>query len=847
MSARKPSVCLVTNELYPLGPGGIGRMLYNFAKQNERLGFPADVHFLVPKALMTSRRDAQEVLEAALDGIATLHVSPDLGAVPTPLAQLLGRSKDFPWTNEWLYAESYRYYLGLRAAEEGRGAPFDVVEFTDFGGWGAASIEAKRAGFAFADTLLSVRIHSTQGILNGVERFAHNPGLWAGIMFDAERHLYANADLVIGHDPAILEHTARSYALEERWEGRALLEFPPIYLRTKPGTYIQAEDIEVPPPDDAIDFLFGSRLQPVKRPDLFIRAAILFLERDEHYAGTFRLVCGGWDRAYVEWLKSLVPDALTHRIRFIEQASSDERQYQIGRSIVVVPSDYESLNLFAFEVVLAGRKVILNGVNPAFNNDFRWHDRRNCLLFDGTVEGLETAMREALNWCPTEAVRVAATKPYWLDPALHRRDYAPAPRKRAPVRIFCYGALSAGEFREHLDGALDLQRKLQATGETVEVTFQLSRGRYTPESEEAAAVRARGWTLVFSSGLRESPEMFARRLGGMGDDPILLYPAGFNPSVEFVAAGAAVIAGNPALALVGGHIELIDPATGRGDYLRVYTGEAPSTALQSSRIVPALCFVRPAAIRRYGFDPLATGLWFEVFTRQCALGGERIAVLPMLAGNLSPSLSQRPETTKRVSAGLLDEFGRNAGWQARLLSVDPVDTEAYTGTGGPFTYGYEQMRRAIRINPLGDGRSWEPVGWQENDHGILVHPLNGEIVIAEMAGPPRRITSMTAYVRNSHPLNDGSLVAVGLARAGLMRDELLQILKRGESHENLALSEWIQVDANRSLRLDCSCYDVSRGEDKILLLTRPAEGASDDNVHIVFTGIDVWFDDHTIG
>src|SRR5690242_14744766 len=103
MSIRKPAVCLVTNELYPLGPGGIGRMLYNFAKQNERLGFPADIHFLVPKELMTSRPDAQEVLDAELDGIATLHVCPDLSSIPTPLAQLLARSKDFPWTNEWLY------------------------------------------------------------------------------------------------------------------------------------------------------------------------------------------------------------------------------------------------------------------------------------------------------------------------------------------------------------------------------------------------------------------------------------------------------------------------------------------------------------------------------------------------------------------------------------------------------------------------------------------------------------------------------------------------------------------------------------------------------------------------
>ena len=845
MSVRKPSVCLITNELYPLGPGGIGRMLYNFARQNERLGFPADIHFLVPQALLTSRSDAREVLEAALDGIATLHVCPDLDAIPTPLAQLLNRSKQFPWTNEWLYAESYRYYLGLRAAEEKRGAPFDVVEFTDFGGWGAASIEAKRAGLAFADTLIAVRVHSTQGILNGVERFAHTPGFWAGIMFDAERHLYANADLVVGHDPAILDHTARSYALEKRWLGRTLLEFPPVYLRTGPGTYLEAEDVEVPPPDTAIDFLFGSRLQPVKRPDLFIRAAILFLEKEETYTGTFRLVCSGWDRAYVDRMKALVPDALVDRIRFIEEATSDERQHYIGRSIVIVPSDYESLNLFAFEAALAGRKVILNAQCPAFGNDFRWHDRRNCLLFDGSVEGLEAAMREALNWRPTEAVEVAASRPYWLDPEAHRQDGAALAAAAGVIRIFCYGGLSQKEFRQHFDGARDLQTKLQAAGRTVEVTFQLSRGRFDLNGAEAAAVRAAGWTLIFSSGLRECPEMFGRRLGAMGDDPILLYPAGFDPSPEFVDAASTVIDADPSLSLVSGQIELRDPATGRSDYLRVYAGEAPSTALQSSRIVPPLCFVRPAVIRRHGFDPLAVGLWFEVFARRCALAGEGIAILPMLAGSLGASLSHRPETTKRISAGLLDELGRAAGWQARLLSIDPLETSGEIGEW-PFAYGYDQMRRAKRISPLGAVRSWEPVGWQENEHGILVHPLEGEITAAELDGPQRRLISLTAYVRNSTAENDGSLVAIALVRSDIVPGDLLKALERGEANEDFAFSGWSELDAGRSSQLELSCYDVSCGDDKILLLTKLADGAKEDNVQIVFTGIDAQFDEYTI-
>ena len=199
MQNSKIAICLVTNELYPLGPGGIGRMLYNFAKHNEDMGFPADLHFLVPQSLIDSKPDAWALLQSAFDDIATIHVCPKLLSCPTPAAQLLAKAEEYPWTNEWLFGDSYRYYMGLRAAERKRGAPFDIIEFPDFGGWGVASIEAKRAGLDFSNALISARIHSTQNLLYGVERFAHDPGHWAGIMFDAERHLLANADLIVGH------------------------------------------------------------------------------------------------------------------------------------------------------------------------------------------------------------------------------------------------------------------------------------------------------------------------------------------------------------------------------------------------------------------------------------------------------------------------------------------------------------------------------------------------------------------------------------------------------------------------------------------------------------------------
>jgi hypothetical protein len=307
-----------------------------------------------------------------------------------------------------------------------------------------------------------------------------------------------------------------------------------------------------------------------------------------------------------------------------------------------------------------------------------------------------------------------------------------------------------------------------------------------------------------------------------------------------------VFASDPSLAIVGGHIELVDRTTGRSDYIRVYSGEAPSTALLSSRIAPALCLVNTDAVRRIGFDALAGGLWFEVFARRCALGGEHIAILPVLAGTLDALLQRKLETTKRISAGLLDQLGRAAGWQARLLSVDPVQVPTESD-GRPLSYDSQQLRHIFRISPAGKVRAWEPVGWQDSAHGVLVHPLDGEITIGELPGPYRRVSRIVAHVRNVSNDNDGAMVAVALARSNVAIDRILQVARDGQENGDVALSAWTMLAPGAAAHIACPCYGVSKGTDKILLLTRVPEGMREDNSEIVFTGLDLHFNDHTIG
>lgn len=849
MPHSKTAICFITNELYPLGPGGIGRMLYNFAKHNEDMGFPADLHFLVPQTLVDSRSDARDLLQSTFEDIATVHVCPTLPSTPTPMAQLLAKAQEHPWTSEWLFADSYRYYLGLLAAEERRGAPFDIIEFPDFGGWSVATIEAKRAGLAFTDTLIAARIHSTQGMLYGQERFAYDPGHWAGIMFDAERLLLAHADLIIGHDPEIIAHTARFYGLEERWQGRSHLEFPPVFISTGAGVYERADKVVVLRDErDCADFVFGSRLQPFKRPDLFIRAAILFIERHPHHAGTFRLVSYGWDRAFIDGLKALIPQHMADRIKFIEKATPEERLRYINNSIVVVPSDYESLCLFAFEAALAGRKVILNGACPAFGNGFRWRDGGNCLLFDGSVDSLAQAMMQAISWQASSVVDVVPSRPYWhgeiaTQPMLNVQSDPIA----EGIAILCYGAQSPSEFHRHFDLACQIEAELIAERRKYEIVFQLPRGSFVPDGPECELISERGWTPVFSSGNRECPQMFGKRVATLGKSAVFLFPFGYEVSPGFISSSVAVLRANPSLAIVGGHVELVDPHTGRSDFLRIYSGEAPSTALLSSRIVSPLCLLNVEVLGRIPFDPLAGAFWFEVFVRTCALKGEKIVILPVIAGALDALMQHQPETTKRIAAGLLDQIGLASGWQARMLSVDPVQIPS-DADGRPVSYGVDRLRQVFRVNPTGQVRAWEPVvEWQENVPGALVHPLDGEITIGELAGPYRRVSRLVGHVRNIRHDNKGAEAAIALVRSHIGVQQILEMIYKGENTEGIALSAWMPLAPSEATRVDVACYGVSKGNDKVFLLTRLPKKVPETNAQIVFTSVDLYFNSLSIG
>jgi hypothetical protein len=293
-------------------------------------------------------------------------------------------------------------------------------------------------------------------------------------------------------------------------------------------------------------------------------------------------------------------------------------------------------------------------------------------------------------------------------------------------------------------------------------------------------------------------------------------------------------------------VEVVDGATGRSDYIRVYSGEAPSTALLSSRILPPLCLLDTSILDRVAFDPLAGECWFEAFARTCALHHEPMLVMPLLAGGLDGLRRHRSETNKRVTAGILDQLAIRANWQARLLSVDPVQVPS-DADGRPLVYGADRLRQIVRINPAQCPRNWEPVGWHDTEHGVLIHPLEETTSIGELAGPYRRVDKVVARVRNARWDNEGGEVALALARSQVEVPEMLAAAADPFSSDMIAISAWTPLEPGGQAEIGVLCHSVSRGHDKILLMSRPRNGAREDNALIIFSDLEFFFNDAVIG
>lgn len=384
--------CYLTNELYPRDKGGIARLIHNIVHHQKQTEPQTRITIVLPAA----QAEQRGALSDAFSGIADLVFIRPFHDQKWDFARPAKTPGTGPFHDAFL--DGLGAIDALLEVERTTGAPFDVIEVTDHGGLGAFVLRMRAAGQAFQTARIVCRLHSSFSIIAAHEVFEHARGIWAATRMDLERETVETADYCIAHLAAVADANQAHFALTDAWRQRVLVEFPPC-LSAQDGV-----TKTVLATQNAPEFIFASRFQPFKRPELFVLGALAFIQAHPESNATFRMISYAFDPHYIDRIRLMIPPELRSRIVIQTNASQTDRDAALSKGIVVQPSSFESLCVLAYEIAGKGNPILLPRDCVAFAREPRWKDGENCLLFEPTPVGLAETMARALHWRPTASV-----------------------------------------------------------------------------------------------------------------------------------------------------------------------------------------------------------------------------------------------------------------------------------------------------------------------------------------------------------------------------------------------------------------------------------------------------------
>jgi glycosyltransferase involved in cell wall biosynthesis len=246
---ERPAICIVANDFdYVMRNGGIGT--YNWLMAHLLANRGWDVHVLYCGGL-PPRKDMQAVTErlrVASIGWSCLHdfeqpAVLDVEGV-TDIVQVY-------------LSERVRYVLEELHARH----HFDLIEFGEWGALGFRSVQAKRAGLAFQDARLIVKLHSSsQWMREGNHLWLADPN---EVEVDyCERYAFEHADIQLSPSRYMFEY-ARQIGWAVRPDAR-VISYP----------YPEPEFVPERPPESSVpELVFFGRLETRKGLEVFVRAA----------------------------------------------------------------------------------------------------------------------------------------------------------------------------------------------------------------------------------------------------------------------------------------------------------------------------------------------------------------------------------------------------------------------------------------------------------------------------------------------------------------------------------------------------------------------------------------------
>ncbi len=581
----------VTRELFPFTPGGIGRVLANMLDAAR-------------SAAGGTQGMAVVFLGRAIDALRFAGRFPGVLLVEASPSTYLERDEGFrypptdQYTTHAVHADSVRAMQALKRLEREHG-PLRYVEFPDWGAVAFASLQEKRLGLAFVSATMAVRLHTSDSMLSATESKPVDRASLA--LYDLERKALADCDLVIGQVSATAQAMQTFFDFhDDEWLHRLMIDAPPVVLdhgACAPSSIV---------PDADTPIVFSSKIQRIKRPDVFVRGCSDFLRKHPDYRGTVHLMAMAPDPVYRDEIACLVPADLTHRFVFQGDAGSEARHALIRRSVCVFPNTFESFCLAAYEASLSGALCVMNRANPAFADASPWIDGENCVKFDGTPAGLSRGLTRAFaTGTALDVARAPAHARPWEALGERAIEAAGASTKRPLVSVLVphhnLGAYLEDTVRSALasdyanlevvvvdDASTDaasvaVVERLAASADPRVRVVRSPQNLGLSATRNVALAHARGThALTLDADDLIDPRFISIAVKGLER----------NPDVSFVVPQTAYFDDAPR----------VDPARAPRPQFMTFVGEARASGLLQNRFSTATIMGRVEAFRSLGYD-----------------------------------------------------------------------------------------------------------------------------------------------------------------------------------------------------------------------------------------------------
>ncbi|MGI9649146.1 MAG: glycosyltransferase [Acidimicrobiia bacterium] len=340
-----------------------------------------------------------------------------------------------PGTPDWRAPDQHQ--ANARAAAEALAAldeSPDLVEFQDFNGLGSWAL-MRRVSLGLSGVPMTVRLHGPIDLVHDRVGIASD---LEPVLRAMEREALRMADAVVAPSTSMAAVVADRYGVEP---DRIRIGEPPV------PQLVLGSRRPAPHPE----IVCYGRLGEQKGSEDLVRAAIPLLEA--HAEMVLRFVGpDGWriadGRSMAAHLRGLIPESVSDRVRF-EPAIERERLAVTLESawLAVFPSRFETFCLAAHECRLLGVPVLVPQL-PEFEPFFS--ARTGALVYDSTVEGLQSSLAEAI-----EHPELLASL-----------SDAPAPSYRDPLEV--YTPLSTRHSRTQSGLATAALRRIEAAGHRLE-------------------------------------------------------------------------------------------------------------------------------------------------------------------------------------------------------------------------------------------------------------------------------------------------------------------------------------------------------------------------------------------